>query len=173
VAGAVWQRVILITRLSTSSFAHCVGISSVAILLLFFTLLYSLYYALSTTPSFTNMLTNNWTKVLLAGIALLSIFGNVAANQKLSADELVKYHQNLERDAGALSQCLQSPEMHDHNVRMLARREQTLHNLRKAHGIDVNSGNIHMNLMSTPLLSLCRSCQAQPRRREQVDGWQP
>jgi hypothetical protein len=165
--------VILITRLSTSSFPHCVSISSVAILLLFFTLLYFLYHALSTTPSFTNMLTSNWTKVLLAGSALLSIFGNVAAHQKLSADELVKYHQNLERDADALSQCLQSPEMHNHNVRMLARREQTLHNLRKAHGIYVNSGNIHKNLMSTPLLTLCRSCQAQPRRREQLDGWQP
>jgi hypothetical protein len=73
-----------------------------------------------------------WIAIVL--VALLLLAGHSAAHVDLSPDELVKYHANVKRDSDALHQCLQSPEMREHNARMVAYREQTFHRLRQARG---------------------------------------
>jgi hypothetical protein len=71
-------------------------------------------------------------------MALLVLFVNVAAHVELSLENLAVYHSKIKRDSEALTQCLRSPEMCEHNAHMLARRDETLQNLRAAHGKSSN-----------------------------------
>jgi hypothetical protein len=73
-------------------------------------------------------------RLTMALVALIIFFAHVAAHVELSSEDLAVYHSKLKRDSEALNQCLQSPEMREHNVHMLTRRDETLHNLRAAHG---------------------------------------
>jgi hypothetical protein len=76
----------------------------------------------------------------LAIVALLLLVGQVTAHLELSGDELVDYYRNIRRDSDALSKCLKSPGMQEHNARAMSYRHETLHKLRKARGIDPNLG---------------------------------
>jgi hypothetical protein len=78
------------------------------------------------------MIARGFLRIAIVLVALLLLAGHSAAHVDLSPDELVKYHANVKRDSDALYQCLQSPEMHEYNTRMVAHREQTLHRLRQA-----------------------------------------
>ena len=80
-------------------------------------------------------------RVGLILVALL-LLTQVTAHLELTPDELVEYYHNLKRDSHALSRCLKSPHMREHNARMLAHRDQTLQGLRKARGIDLHSGKL-------------------------------
>jgi hypothetical protein len=77
-----------------------------------------------------------WVTFGLAALALFLLFVNVTAHEHLSPNELVQYHQNKTRDGDALVKCLASPQMHEHNARELARRQETLLSFREAHGIE-------------------------------------
>jgi hypothetical protein len=90
---------------------------------------------------------------VLAAFALILLVVDVTAHVELSANELLQYHQNLKRDADALTQCLQSPEMREHNVRMLVRRKETLRKIRQDRDISVDSSKLHSNLLTTTLLT--------------------
>jgi hypothetical protein len=92
-------------------------------------------------------------------LALLVICPNVVAHQDLSSGELVQYHTNLKRDGEALNRCLESPEMREHNARMLIHRNEILRHTRKARGIDTDSGIISSNWFST-LTNTIRYLQA-------------
>jgi hypothetical protein len=76
----------------------------------------------------------------LAIVALLLLVGQVTADLELSGDELADYYRNIKRDSDALSECLKSPGMQEHNARAIAYHNETLHKLRKARGIDPNLG---------------------------------
>lgn len=76
-----------------------------------------------------------------AVFALLLLLTQVTAHLDLTPDELVKYHRDIKRDSDSLSKCLQSPQMQEHNARMLAHQNETLWNLRMARGINSESGN--------------------------------
>jgi hypothetical protein len=81
------------------------------------------------------MFAHKWVKFGLAALALLLLFVNVTAHEHLSHEEIVQYHQNKKRDSDALAECLASPQMHEHNARELACRQETLLSFREAHGI--------------------------------------
>lgn len=74
-------------------------------------------------------------------VFLLLLITQVTAHLHLSSDELVDYHRQIKRDSEALSKCLKSPAMQEHNARMLTYRNETLHKLRIARGIDPHIGN--------------------------------
>jgi hypothetical protein len=81
------------------------------------------------------MASRGFLRIMLAFLAILLLFGQAAAHLDLSLDELTEYHANIKRGSEALSQCLQSPGMREHNARMVARREQTLDLLRETQGM--------------------------------------
>lgn len=72
----------------------------------------------------------------LAIAALLHLLTQVTAHLELSVDEPAHHQLQIKRDSEALSNCLKSPAMQEHNDRMLEYRNETLHKLRKARGID-------------------------------------
>jgi outer membrane lipoprotein-sorting protein len=79
-------------------------------------------------------------RLALAIMALLCLCSSVWAHAQMSAEELAQHRSNIERGSEALSQCLQSPEMHEHNIRMTAHRDDTLDRLRKAHALRRGQG---------------------------------
>jgi len=82
--------------------------------------------------------------VFRLGVAILAcflLFSHVTAHLDLTRDELVEYYRDIKRDGEALSRCLKSPAMREHTARMLAHQNETLHNLRKARGIDLDFGS--------------------------------
>ncbi|KAF2022935.1 aromatic compound dioxygenase [Setomelanomma holmii] len=84
--------------------------------------------------------------LLLAIFLALSIFiPHSTAHLDLSPEELDGYHANIKRDSKALSQCLQSPGMQDHNAHMLAHRDNTLRRLRKVRGLGLDDGLLKRN----------------------------
>ncbi|KAH3949166.1 hypothetical protein HBH98_016870 [Parastagonospora nodorum] len=72
-------------------------------------------------------------RLALAVMALLCLCSSAWAHAQMSSDERAQHHSNTKRDSEALSQCLQSPEMHEHNIHTTAHRDDTLYRLRKAH----------------------------------------
>lgn len=72
-------------------------------------------------------------KLALAFMTLLCLCSSVLAHTQMFSEERANHHGNTKRDSEALGQCLQSPEMHEHNIRMTAHRDDTLHRFRKAH----------------------------------------
>ncbi|KAF2823189.1 aromatic compound dioxygenase [Ophiobolus disseminans] len=75
---------------------------------------------------------NSALRLGLAIVALFFLITQVTAHLDLSRDELIDYYRNIKRDNDALSRCLKSPIMQEHNARILAHQNETLHSLRKA-----------------------------------------
>ena len=90
-------------------------------------------------------------RVLRLGVAILAcflLFSHVTAHLDLTRDELVEYYRDIKRDGEALSRCLKSPAMREHNARMLVHQNETLHNLRKARAIDLDFGSCPFSVIS-------------------------
>jgi hypothetical protein len=94
------------------------------------------------------MASRGFLRIVLAFLTILLLLGQAAAHLDLSPDELIEYHANIKRDSEALSQCLQSPGMREHNARTVARREQTLDLLREAQGMAPEPNIFYLTYLS-------------------------
>lgn len=79
-----------------------------------------------------------FSKILQVVVAAAFAVG-VSAHAKRTPEELAQYHRLVARDAQALNKCLQTREMKDLNARVMAKRQESLHRLRKARGIDLEA----------------------------------
>jgi hypothetical protein len=86
----------------------------------------------------------------LAIVALFLLLTQITAHLDLSADDLADYHLQIKRNSETLSNCLKSPGMQEHNARVLEYRNETLHELRKARGIDPSIGKSFQKSTSLP-----------------------
>jgi hypothetical protein len=94
------------------------------------------------------------------GLLLLACSPLAVAHQDLSAGELEDYHKNLKRNGEALSRCLESPEMREHNARMLVHHDDTLRSIRKARGMDTELGTSALALVYFTLTDSIRHREA-------------
>jgi hypothetical protein len=117
------------------------------------------------------MISHRCLKIVLAFVALLLLLTHVAAHMELSLEELVDYHKDIKRDSEALSNCMKSPDMREQTVLMLAHRDQTLDNLRKARAVDQERGKTCSRSPSVSKLMFCS--KAQSRRCHEVEPHQP
>ena len=78
----------------------------------------------------------NFSKIFQIVLAAVLTIG-ISAHTKRTPEEMVQYRRHIARSAQRLNACLETPELQQLSTRIQAKRQESLHHIRKARGIDL------------------------------------